>query len=111
MTNHASCWQHRRYGMTCEQFDALIKRANGHCERCGQESGRLVIDHRHDLGSRAAAVRGLVCSGCNRRLIAVDGGAPADEATARYLAISGVPLPDEAPRLVTAREAATRLGV
>jgi len=56
-------------------------------------------------------VRGLVCGGCNRRLIAVDAGTPADELTARYLALSTVPVPTPVRRLLTAREAAERLSV
>jgi excisionase family DNA binding protein len=111
MTDHATHWQHRRYQLTCEQFDELLVRAGGRCERCGREVAPLVIDHRHDLGSTARAVRGLVCRSCNRRLIAVDAGSVPDDETARYLRISGVPFPPLAPRFLTAREAAERLSV
>lgn len=55
--------QHRYYRLTCEEFDALVKRSEGRCDICGVITFLLVIDHDHDLG--LWAVRGLLCPSCN----------------------------------------------
>lgn len=61
----------RFYGITPEQYDEMFKTQNGKCAACGreQEDGarhvdRLQVDHDHSTG----AVRGLLCSTCNRAL-------------------------------------------
>lgn len=88
---HASC-HHKIYGLTCAEFDELVRTANGHCQRCGipdheTPKGKLVIDHCHQGGRRP--VRGLICSKCNSLMGRVDAGlTPADEATVAYLALS-----------------------
>lgn len=66
-----SCSTHGFYGLSCEDHEALVAAADGHCQRCGRPA-RLNIDHDHSLG--LAAVRGLVCHGCNTRLGRVDSG-------------------------------------
>ena len=48
-----------KYGLTREQFDAMVDPDNG-CAICGKR-GRLVVDHCHQTG----AVRGLLCGPCN----------------------------------------------
>jgi hypothetical protein len=63
--------QHRKYVMTCSDFDDLWTRAAGRCEICGvlwrfTPHGMLHIDHNHLLGDWA--VRGLLCSRCNTQL-------------------------------------------
>lgn len=73
--NPAKLWAQRllKYGLTPEQYDAIYDRQQGTCAVCGVHRERadggdigggnvLCIDHCHDTG----AVRGLLCSGCNR---------------------------------------------
>jgi hypothetical protein len=56
------------YGMTLEQYDALLEEQDGLCAICGKapKNGgqRLYVDHDHDTG----AIRGLLCVGCNVHL-------------------------------------------
>lgn len=66
---HRSGVHYRRYGLTKEQFDALLQSQQGVCAICQQPEtvivrGRLRplhIDHDHTTGR----VRGLLCSACN----------------------------------------------
>lgn len=54
----------RRYGMSPEDYDALVKAQGGACAICGCSDKRLVIDHCHQTGR----VRVLLCDKCNRGL-------------------------------------------
>lgn len=61
---------HETYGLTCKQADALWTEAQARCQICDVGhadcwSG-LYIDHAAIVGYNA--VRGLLCSNCNRRL-------------------------------------------
>jgi len=67
-----------RYGLTLEDWRALVWACKGVCAVCGKlpKSGRLYIDHEHVPGwakwpgpARAGAVRGLLCYTCNRFLV------------------------------------------
>ena len=50
------------YGMTPEDYDAILARQNGACAICESKSHRrLCIDHCHSTGT----VRGLLCRDCN----------------------------------------------
>lgn len=59
----------RDFGLTREQYEAMLVAQGGVCACCGKSEtstyrGRvraLAVDHNHDTG----AVRGLVCNGCN----------------------------------------------
>lgn len=55
-----------RYGITVEEYEALLERQNGVCGICGAEPGsrRLATDHAHTTGR----VRGLLCDACNQAL-------------------------------------------
>jgi len=57
-----------RYGITVEQYDEMLATQGGGCAICGSAAdgnGRyLHIDHDHETG----AVRGILCSNCNRAL-------------------------------------------
>ena len=55
----------RRYGITLERFNDLIKEQNGRCALCGNslnDAGkRTHVDHCHET----KIIRGVVCSKCN----------------------------------------------
>lgn len=58
----------REYGITLDQYNAILKRQGGRCAICGQHSSvfktRLSVDHCHKTG----LIRGLLCMTCNRAL-------------------------------------------
>lgn len=62
----------RSYGLTEEDFEAILDGQNGCCAICGTtEPGanrtRFCVDHCHATG----VVRGLLCNSCNRALAAL----------------------------------------
>ncbi|PZR81626.1 MAG: hypothetical protein DI537_37920 [Stutzerimonas stutzeri] len=64
----------KKFGITVEEYDALVASQGNTCAICRQperyihprtqEPARLAVDHNHQTG----AVRGLLCSNCNRGL-------------------------------------------
>lgn len=60
----------KKYGITLEDYDSLLKRQKGVCDICKlpePESSRfnyLCVDHDHNTG----VVRGLLCYNCNTAL-------------------------------------------
>ena len=60
-------WLKRRYGLTLETYDALLKSQGGVCKICHSPSPRrnnqayMCVDHCHKTGR----VRGLLCVKCN----------------------------------------------
>ena len=59
----------RSYGITVDQYNALLKRQRQACAICRAPSlkkmnGRLYIDHCHKTGR----VRGLLCDFCNKAI-------------------------------------------
>lgn len=89
---HAS-HQHRDHGMTCVEFEALVRRSGRACELCLAPAtvvGTVVrktslwIDHNHETGK----VRGLVCPTCNAHMRRIDEGLRiSDLETLHYLAL------------------------
>lgn len=72
----APCYHAYYHGLSCEDFEALCARADGHCELCGiaqdeTPRGYLVTDH-FEAG-RFSFVRGLVCDACNAVMSCIDG--------------------------------------
>ena len=55
----------RQYGITVDEYDAMLEAQGGGCSVCGVGSGwaekRLAVDHDHASGR----VRGLLCDRCN----------------------------------------------
>ncbi len=98
----------KTYGLTSEQYDALLERQGGRCAICRArpKSKRLAVDHDH----QTEEVRGLLCSRCNHDLLgsAWDSLAMATAlwhymntppATGRWVA------PEKAPKLMAAESA------
>jgi hypothetical protein len=64
----------KRYGISIEEFDAILAQQGGVCAICGQDEpdahGRtgtkfkLSIDHCHDSNE----IRGILCNRCNRAI-------------------------------------------
>ena len=54
------------YGITVDEYEAMLASQNGVCAVCGRPPGirRLCVDHNH----RTGAVRGLLCKECNTSL-------------------------------------------
>ena len=50
----------KKYGISSEDIEIAIKRADGKCEICGRESV-LVLEHEHS----GNIIRGFVCKRCN----------------------------------------------
>lgn len=86
---HATC-HHVTYFMSCNEYEQLLKRADGRCEMCGIAAedtprGKLDIDHDGQLGY--TAVRGLLCPACNIDVMLVENGRRSiDDRIAAYLA-------------------------
>lgn len=74
-----------KYGMTVEQYEALLHEQGGRCAICGADSGGLrahAVDHCHATGQ----VRGLLCSPCNRGMGLLGDDPERLRAAADYLA-------------------------
>ncbi len=57
----------RRFGLTLEQYDEMLRSQGGGCALCGRaprEGKALHVDHDHETGR----VRGLLCFTCNNAL-------------------------------------------
>lgn len=74
----------REYGLTVEQYAALVAAQDGRCAICGgppRLQRKLAIDHDHTTG----AVRGLLCGPCNVGIGALGDTAEGVERAVRYL--------------------------
>jgi len=62
----------RRYGITVEEYDALLESQEGRCKVCRRlpQKMRLQVDHDHEIEKKLGkvVVRGLLCFRCNRGL-------------------------------------------
>lgn len=72
----------RRYGLTLDQFKAMLEEQNHTCLLCGRTTAqlkkKLVMDHCHLTGK----IRGLLCHGCNRSIALFDNPELFEKATA-----------------------------
>lgn len=51
----------RKYGLSKDQYEKMLKSQNGLCLGCGLVPKKMCVDHDHVTGK----VRGLICSDCN----------------------------------------------
>ena len=51
----------RRFKLSLEDYDGMVKHQSGKCALCDCETKKLVVDHDHETGR----VRGLLCTRCN----------------------------------------------
>lgn len=66
-----AAWVMRVYGLTLEEFDAILAFQDGRCGVCQREprAGETFhIDHEHS-NKGAGVVRGILCPYCNTRLV------------------------------------------
>ena len=71
----------RRYGLTREQFAAMLADQKGACLICLQQMALPVVDHDHETGK----VRGLLCRMCNSALGLLQDSPDILRRAARYL--------------------------
>jgi hypothetical protein len=53
-----------KYGLTIEEFDKSLAKQGGVCAICSQAHVRMCVDHCHET----RAIRGILCSPCNRAI-------------------------------------------
>lgn len=88
----------KRYGITLEQYDALLHAQGGKCAGCGgKRSYNLHVDHDHSrerellaLGlsvedAARLSIRGLLCARCNKILRDARDSVPILRSLANYL--------------------------
>lgn len=74
----------RKYGLTHDEYQALLEAQGGVCAICGNgaQQRSLAVDHDHETG----AVRGLLCDRCNPMLGYARDNAVVLQAAIAYLA-------------------------
>ena len=70
-----------RYGITVEQYEAMLEQQGGVCAVCGRSDLEFHIDHDHSTG----VVRGVLCGLCNKGLGQFKDSPDLLEAAAAYL--------------------------
>jgi hypothetical protein len=70
----------RKYGLTLEEFDALLASRGGGCAICGK-AGADNVDHDH----RTGRVRGILCWNCNIAIGQLEDDSDRARAMAEYL--------------------------
>lgn len=64
-TGYTRDWELRKkYGITLNEWLAMVDAAEGKCEICGGNEEDLCVDHCHETGR----VRGVLCRRCNRAM-------------------------------------------
>ena len=74
----------RTFGISADDFDALLAQQGGGCAICGKRPERdasLHLDHCHDTG----AIRGILCLSCNQGLGLFGDDVALLDAASRYL--------------------------
>lgn len=99
----------RNFGITLEQYNALLARQGEGCALCGKtpdaEGQSLAVDHDHKTGE----IRGILCRYCNHRVIGRHRDADLLRRMAEYIELgkTGWFVPKKKPkrRRATARKA------
>jgi hypothetical protein len=83
----------REYGLTHDQYLALLEAQDGTCAICGNDSQQraLAVDHDHETG----AIRGLLCDRCNPMLGYARDNTEVLQAAIEYLKQYQVPIPPQ----------------
>lgn len=55
----------RRYGITLEQFEAILAAQGGICPICERSDVVFCLDHNH----KTLKIRGVICLNCNLRVV------------------------------------------
>ncbi len=62
---YRSAWARaKKYGITADEYLALVEKQDGKCGICRVNDPDLVVDHCHNSGQ----IRGLLCNRCNRAI-------------------------------------------
>lgn len=77
----------RKYGLTAEQFTALLSSQGDACAICRNIEQKWCVDHDHDSG----VVRAILCRYCNLALGNLNDSAALATAAAEYLTRHGKP--------------------
>lgn len=79
----------RKYGLTIEDYDAMLENQGGSCAICNTTDprghGRFHVDHNHKTG----VVRGLLCTDCNTGIGSLKDSPEHLRAAAIYLETQG----------------------
>lgn len=70
-----------RYGLTEEEYDAIIERQQGKCKICSKVPKKPCLDHDHNTGR----VRGMLCDDCNKALGLLGDNTELLESAIKYL--------------------------
>ena len=84
----------RKFGLTIEQYDAMLKAQGGGCFICGRpprEDISLHVDHDHSTGK----VRGILCFRCNNALADFNEDAAVLRKAIGYLTVHGPGVEEE----------------
>jgi len=82
-------WHRRRrhekfvylYGITLEEYNAMVFQQHGLCKCCGNTADPLCVDHDHSTGK----VRALLCSNCNTAMGLINESAKRCEQLLAYI--------------------------
>jgi hypothetical protein len=80
----AYSWKHylkTTYGISVEQYQAILASSGGVCAICSQKARKMVLDHNHTT----MKVRGILCDTCNRALGMFKDNAPLLRRAAKYV--------------------------
>lgn len=107
--NYRSEHLRRKFGLTLDEYENLLRRQGGRCAVCGRRPGKasLHVDHDHKTGD----IRGLLCFRCNGGLGQFKEQPARLLRAADYLTGDALPKREEQALLRKARQRARKLRV